>query len=145
MASNCLLLLVGSYLFISVNGLEAVADAIMAFEGWRPMTFSYRNRNPGNLRGGEVVDKSGYNMYPSFVDGYVALLNDLQAKFSGRNTHNLDQKSTLLQLMQVYAPSSAGNPTTDYATFVANWLTKVFGRSITVDSKLEEIWLCPAS
>jgi hypothetical protein len=129
---------------MSVDGIEAFADAIMDFEGWHPLSRSYVNRNPGNLRSGKLVDKEGYNIYSSLLDGYRALTVDLRAKFTdGKNTHGLGQKSTLLDLMKVYSPMASGNPTNEYTTFIANWLTKVFGRSITTESKLEEIWLCP--
>lgn len=118
-----------------VNGLEAVADAIMAFEGWKPGSRSYRNRNPGNLEHlGEYV------VYPSMMDGYRALLNDLRAKFTGVSKHNLGPNATVLQLMNVYAPAEDHNDPESYAEFVIKWVSTVLGKPITLASKLSEIW-----
>jgi hypothetical protein len=123
------------------NGLEAVADAIMQFEGWRPGTRSYENRNPGNLEiPGSNRDDKGYSIFPDFISGYSALLRELQSKFSGNNAHGIGPGSTLLALFNVYAPPSDNNPTNQYCLFVAGWVTKALGKTITPDSLLSEIW-----
>lgn len=119
-----------------MNPLEAFADAIQDFEGWRPGSMSNRNRNPGNLEhpNGEKI------VYASLLDGYKALVDDLRAKFTGNNTHGLDPQSTVLNLFEVYAPSSDNNPTRRYAVFVANWATIALKREITLNTKLGEIY-----
>jgi hypothetical protein len=127
-----------------VNGLEAVADAIMAFEGWKIGSRSYTNRNPGNLRlQGRDADDKGYTIFPDLPTGYSALLRELQSKFSGNNSHGIGPSSTLLGLFNIYAPPADNNPTNAYATFVASWVSHVLGKPVTVDSKLSEIWQAP--
>jgi hypothetical protein len=127
-----------------VSGLEACADGMMKFEGWGPTTRSYRNRNPLNLRiPGTAQDAQGFTIFPDFVSGYTAGLKDLTGKFTGHNTHGLGPSSTLLQLMNVFSPSSDNNPTNAYAHFLASWLSQALGKAITVDSKLSDIWTAP--
>jgi hypothetical protein len=124
-----------------VNGLEAVADAIMQFEGWKLGSRSYVNRNPGNLRlPGRTADDKGYTIFPDLPTGYSALLRELQSKFSGNNSHNIGPNSTLLALFNIYAPPSDNNPTNAYAAFVADWVSKALGKPITVASPLRDIW-----
>ena len=133
-----------------VSGLEATADAIMWFEGapgWKPFTAtgtpvrSYTNRNPGNLRlEGRTADDRGYTIFPDLPTGYAALLRELQSKFSGNNSHGIGPSSTVLELFDIYAPPSDDNPTNAYAGFVADWVGRVLGKSITVNSPLSDIW-----
>lgn len=125
-----------------VSGLEATADAIMHFEGWIIGSRSYENRNPGNLRlTGRTADDKGYTIFPDLPTGYAALLRELQSKFSGANVHGIGPASTLLALFNVYAPPSDDNPTNAYAEFVAQWVAKVLGKPITVNSPLSDIWV----
>ena len=119
-----------------VPALEAVADGIMHFEGWIPGSRSYRNRNPGNLESGPGV----YREFPSLVDGYQALLEELRSKFSGENQHGIGPDSTLLQLFNVYAPPSDNNPTNKYCSFVADYASHALGCSITPETRLRDIW-----
>lgn len=126
-----------------VPPLEAVADGIMQFEGWKPGSRSYRNRNPGNLEGRSVraMGKNGvYNIYASFVDGYLDLLDELEAKFSGKNSHGIGPDSTLLDLFNVYAPPSDNNPTNTYCEFVARYVSQALGVTVTPQSTLRSIW-----
>jgi hypothetical protein len=129
-----------------VNGLEAMADAIMRFEGWDPKTRSYNNRNPGNLRLASLypVDDKGYTIFPDLPTGYSALLRELQSKFSGHNTHGIGPVSTLLSLMNVYAPAADSNDPNAYAEFVAKWVGLAVGKPITVESELVNIWQAPS-
>lgn len=116
---------------MSVPVLEAIADAIMRFEGWEPGSRSYRNRNPGNLREsvyGTGKDADGYVIFGSVLDGYFALLVDLRDKLSGKTSTELGKYSTLLYFFQVYAPSADHNQPQRYATFVADWLCRVYLR-----------------
>lgn len=129
----------------NLGGLDAVALAIFCVEsghlndGTVP---AIRNNNPGNLRlPGRTADEHGYTIFPNFVTGYLALLRDLEAKFTdGHNTHGLGQSSTLLALLNVYAPAGDANNPTAYATFVAAWVSKALGKPITVINELANIW-----
>jgi hypothetical protein len=127
-----------------VSGLEAVADAIMQFEGWKIGSRSYENRNPGNLRlVGRTADEKGYTVFPDLPTGYAALLRELQSKFSGNNSHGIGPSSTLLALFNVYAPPADDNPTNEYAEFVATWVGRALGKPITINSPLSDIWQQP--
>jgi hypothetical protein len=123
-----------------VNPLEAIADAIQTFEGWHPGSRSYRNRNPGNLEGGEKVDAKNYDVFLTFVEGYQALLNELTAKFSGNNKHEIGPDSTMADLMNIYAPPSDNNPTTAYCLFICHWATTALGRTVDPSTRLGDIW-----
>lgn len=119
--------------------IEAMADAIMNFEGWHRGSRSWRNRNPGNLEGRGTMyftDMAGYRIFESLDLGWKALLDDLQAKFDG--SHGLTPASTLLDLFSIYAPSKDGNSPGAYAQFVAAWVSSVLGRHITPFTTLSE-------
>ena len=128
-----------------MNGLEAMALAMFADESGHledPTVPAIRNLNPGNLRlAGGTSDPNGYTIFPDFISGYSALLRELQAKFSGNNSHGIGQSSTLLELFNVYAPPSDNNPTNAYAEFVAGWVGRALGKPLTVNSLLSEIWV----
>lgn len=119
-----------------MNGLEAVADAIMKFEGWQPGTKSYTHRNPGNLEDGQ----GNYRMFSSFIEGYGALIQDLQAKFLGHTRTGLGPDSSVLQLMMKYAPPADNNPTVAYTNFISDWCTKALGHPVQATTKLKDIW-----
>ena len=136
-----------------MNGLEILAAGIQRFEGWDPLTRSFRNANPGNLRRAVHIDAGipvaypdddkGYVVFPDFCTGWNSLIRDLRAKFSGQNSHGLGQASTLLSLMQIYSPSADSNHPTEYAQFLAKWLAAALGKPITIESELANIWLSP--
>lgn len=124
--------------------LEAVADAIMAMEGWRAGSFSNRNRNPGNLRDSALKigeDPAGFAVFADFPTGYRALVHLLQLYFSGQNAHSIGPQSTLADLFAVYAPSSDHNSPLAYAAFVATWISTALNKPYTSQSKLGDI--CP--
>jgi hypothetical protein len=127
-----------------MNGLEATALAVFAFESGHlkdPTVPALRNNNPGNVRlQGRPADEKGYTIFPDLPTGYAALLRELQAKFSGRNSHGIGPASTLLALFNIYAPPGDNNPTNAYAAFVADYVSKALGKPITVESKLSDIW-----
>ena len=132
---------------MSVNGLEALADGIQRYEGFDPATRSFQNRNPGNLRLGVhagltsyPVDDKGYTIFPDLCTGYSALLRELRSKFTGQNEHNIGPASTLLSLMNVYAPAADKNQPNEYAEFLAKWLTIALKKPIPVESELVNIW-----
>ena len=124
---------------MSVLLLEALADAIYAYEGNRPPDRAYRNRNPGNLRADASTqnnDGAGYRVFPRFSLGYTALLDDITAKVSGQNAHGLGPGSSLWDFFRIYAPSADANDPIAYAAFVADWLSetyppKIFTRGMT--------------
>jgi hypothetical protein len=127
-----------------VTGLEAMADAISAHEGWSLGSRSYRNRNPGNLRESEkfhTTDPQGYCVFPGFVAGYLALLWELTRKITGQNKHGIGPTSTLEELFDVYAPRADRHQPNPYARFVAHWCTVALGRVITAQDLLGDI--CP--
>jgi len=119
-----------------MDSLEAVADAIMSFEGWKLGSLSYKHRNPGNIRD----TPSSYKTFPTFVEGYQALLAELRAKFSGHNSHGIGPSSTLLDLFNIYAPPSDNNPTNAYCRYVAGWVSTALEKAVTEQTKLGDIW-----
>ena len=129
---------------MKVSLLEAIADAIMHYEGWNAASRSYRNRNPGNLRAtkhDQEQDAEGYRVFPCLEVGFSMLVHDLTCKVSGRNSHHLDRHSTLLDVFKVYAPEGDKNHPVAYAAFVANWLRVVYGvAEIYSTNTLEEIF-----
>jgi len=119
--------------------LEALADAIMQFEGWFPRSRSWRNRNPGNLRPYSVIqakDADGYRVFESMADGWTALRLDLRAKFEG--SHGLTEDSTLLDLLNIYAPAGDANNPTNYTNFVCKQTSLSLNRAITPTTTLKE-------
>jgi hypothetical protein len=126
-----------------MNPLEAVADAIMHYEGWTAGSVANRNRNPGNLRDSPLKigeDPAGFAVFSDLPTGYHALLHDLECKFSGRNAEGLVPTSTLLDLFNVYAPSSDNNVPLKYADFVATWISRALHQSYSPQSQLGSIF-----
>jgi len=125
-----------------INPLEALADAIMTFEGWHVSSVSYRNRNPGNLRDSKFksgVDAKGYAIFDSFAQGYQALLYDLRAKVTGQSKHKLTPDSSLQDLFDLYAPRLDHNEPGKYCLFVCVWLNSALRLDLTPASKLREL------
>jgi len=120
--------------------IEAMADAIMSFEGWIPKgqsnaipngSRSWRNRNPGNLRPWtktQVADIDNYRIFASLVDGFAALVADLTKKL------NVDfpPTDTLFEVMNKYAPAGDSNNPTAYTIFICHRLTLTLGRPISL-------------
>lgn len=132
-----------------IDPIEALADCIMQFEGWKPPgsvtggvkgSTSWRNRNPGNLRSSSLqtgVDDKGYAIFDSLTIGWGALIRDLQSKFNG--SHNLTPQSTLTNLFDIYAPALDQNDPQQYSRTIALWLSKIYNAQVTADWKLEDI------
>jgi len=119
--------------------LEALADSMMTFEGWHKDSRSWRNRNPGNLRPyrpDQPQDGDGYRTFDSLTQGWQALLDDLSAKFAG--SHGLTPQSTLLDLLNIYAPAGDANNPTAYTQFACAWTTHILGRIITPTTTLQD-------
>lgn len=126
--------------------LEALADAIMQFEGWVPKgqsnalpngSRSWRNRNPGNLRpysNTQPRDKDNYRVFSSLVDGFQALLSDLDYKIN----KGFAPTTTLLEVMSKYAPVGDANNPTQYTTFVCHRLTLYLLRPINPSTTLQD-------
>ncbi len=114
--------------------LYRLAAAIKRYEGWKPGSRSWRNRNPGNLRSSpyEVMKVDGFSSFSSDHQGMVALMWDLYAKCNGRTSTRLGPKSTLEDLFAIYAPSGDDNNPDEYAEAVAGEL------GISVLTKLEK-------
>ena len=122
-----------------MNALEALGDAIMNFEGWHRDSRSSRNRNPGNLRplhSTDSKDSDNYRIFISLAEGFQALLTDLAAKFSG--SHGLTPDSTLLDLLNVYAPAGDANNPNAYTAFICAWTSHALGRMITPATSLRD-------
>jgi hypothetical protein len=129
---------------MAVTGLEALCDAIQHHEGWYPGSRSYRNRNPGNLRGSPYTankDPEGYDVFPDLITGYQALQFDVRCKVTGHSEHEVGPSSTLDQLFDIYAPRADHNDPNAYALAVAQWCTQALGRECTHLTTLRA--LCP--
>lgn len=92
----------------------------------RPITSSraVRNNNPGNLRSSplQVASADGFAQFNSMEEGFEALMIDLQAKQTGRSKTGLNERSTLQELISIYAPRADGNDPESYASSVARYL-----------------------
>lgn len=132
-----------------IDPIEALADAIMRFEGYYPPgsttggvkgSTSWRNRNPGNLRNSaykKSIDDKGYVIFATLGIGWQALRADLSAKFNG--SHNLTPNSTLHDLFSIYAPTLDQNDPQQYSRIVAQYLSKIYNAQVTPDWKLADI------
>lgn len=93
---------------------DLVAQTIQKIEGWFPGSLSYRNNNPGNLRpAGQpgCTPVNGFCSFPTYDDGYQALVRDLQAK--------ANRGMTIQGAINVYAPASDSNDPVSYAAQLA--------------------------
>jgi hypothetical protein len=126
--------------------VEALADAIMSFEGWIPKgennaipngSRSWRNRNPGNLRpfaAGQARDAENYRVFNSLVDGFSALIADLSHKLQ----IDFAPTNTLLEVMNKYAPVGDSNNPTQYTIFICHRLTLSLGRPINLTTTIKQ-------
>lgn len=106
----------------ATNAANTIASTIVQVEGVNP---SYTpNNNPGNLvfvgQSGATLGAGGFAAFPTYTDGYNALLNQIQVY--------ANQGLTIDQMMNKYAPAAATNDPTGvnnpnlYATYIANAL-----------------------
>ena len=83
--------------------IEALADAIAALnDASNPESEAYRLRNPGLLKSYTLrhpADEGGRRIFPSLINGYGALLYDLEAKCSGRSRSKLKATSSIRDLL----------------------------------------------
>jgi hypothetical protein len=86
-----------------VYRLEALADSIASLNDWsNPVADAYQLRNPGLLRAftlRHAADDAGRRIFPSLVDGYQALLYDLQRKCTGLSRSKLKPTDPLVELL----------------------------------------------
>lgn len=125
-----------------MNPIEAIADAIMTFEGWNAGSRSNRNRNPGNLRPYKATqprDAGGYRVFGTLAEGYEALCADLRHKCSGSARLPEGSTATLRKLFEVYAPIGDSNRPADYARYVAARVSVALGQAVTANTTLGEI------
>jgi hypothetical protein len=124
----------------ATNGAAVIAATIQKVEGYSGPstqypngTLAYQNNNPGNLiYVGQAGATQGppmpgtqyyYATFPSYQDGYNALLNQI-------NTYG-SQGLTINQMMAKYAPATDanGNPTGNNPTAYANQIASSLGVS----------------
>jgi len=100
-------------------------------------TLANRNNNPGNLRfigqTGASQGEGGFARFNTPAEGYAALMNDIQAKVTGKSRSGLKPTDTLVDFTKVYAPASDNNAPGAYAAAVANKL------GVRPDVKLHEL------
>lgn len=125
-----------------VTPIDATAMAIFTFEGARlgnPNVRNIRNNNPGNLRpyaAVQTTDGDHYRTFPTFADGWAALIADIQAKLD----KHLIPKSTMENFFDLYAPGADHNDPHGYAQFVCKWMSDALARTITLATTISEIY-----
>jgi hypothetical protein len=108
--------------------IERLMIAIGEYEGWYERgskqfpngSMSYRNHNPGNLRASPFASSSvdGYAVFRNDFIGWMALHWDLMQKARGNTVTGLGPKSTLRELIYIYAPPKDNNNSEKYLNFV---------------------------
>ena len=115
------------------------ASAIQHFEGWFPGSRSYRNNNPGNLEEEGTAGRDGlYAKFASYQDGFDRLCADLETKIM-EHPH-----ATLLQIMNIYAPSADHNNPGAYTAYVAAKLNQRFPGTVSVATTMAQLALVEA-
>lgn len=106
-----------------------VAKAIADHEGWTPPnernkdynsgSIAYRHNNPGNLRYSsfQAGQKNGFAYFFNEDIGWMALMYDIWKKCNGNTSTKLGPKSTLADLITIWAPPSE-NDTENYISVV---------------------------
>lgn len=115
--------------------LEALADAIVSLSGYRnPESSVYQARNPGALKAFSPKHPrtiEGLRIFNSHLDGYQALLYDLEIKCSGQSHTRLKGASTLRDLVL-----ARGEPETT-AQYIVKYLRRALNdREINVTTPL---------
>lgn len=106
-------------MFSMTRRADLLIEALIQHEGWVPPSAgnnymgsrSFRNHNPGNLRSSpfSIASVGGFCVFRTDQVGLMALHWDLLQKAKGNTRTNLSGKSTIRDLITVYAPSSDGN------------------------------------
>ena len=114
--------------------VSTIASTIQNVEGYYPGSLAYTNNNPGNLvyvgQPGASPGAGGFAKFPSYQDGLNALHNQIQIYAS--------RGMTIQQMMDVYAPASAGNDPAKYANTIATAL------GVPSDTSLTDLPLLPS-
>jgi hypothetical protein len=86
--------------------LEVLADSIMLRSGYLdPLDHLYVLRNPGGLKAHSdkhTKDDKGYRVFEKHIDGYRALIYDLEVKCKGNSNCGLKSNSPLKELAYVF-------------------------------------------
>lgn len=104
--------------------LPDLAAAITRMEGSCASPSNCRNNNPGNLRAyaaGQPVDSRGIRIFPSYQDGYNALLSQEQINI-GKGLTLAEFFAGKTGVYPGYAPASDNNNPAGYTSNVSNWL-----------------------
>lgn len=117
--------------------LRDLALAHQKHEGFYPPragaprgSIAWRQNNPGNLRYrsyhrnyGAVRGEKNFAKFPTYEQGFQALMDDLKAKITGNSAH-IDYRAnpTLLTYVRVYAPKDDGNNPGSYTQAIINSL-----------------------
>jgi len=120
-----------------MNGLDALALGIMQAEGFTSGSRSFKNCNPLNLRAGygEIgKDDLGLAVFPDFLTGYRAAIQDLSAKLEGRTRTGLTPSSSLLDLLQVWTGAPSLTESSEY--YIVVW--RYIGR--LESPQLSQLW-----
>ena len=114
-----------------------MALAIKEYEGWTPVSRSFRNNNAGNCRYSSVgylpiyepvgKDSNNFAIFKNYDTGFLYLCNLLRYKIEA------NPNQTLLQFMEVYAPVTDGNDPVKYAAFIGRRL------GISVDYQVKNL------
>ena len=94
------------------------------------MSKAIDNNNPGNIKDPKTGE---FMKFSSPEEGYAALMNDLQGKFTGATSTGLHGGSSLMDFAQVYAPASDNNNPGEYTAKLANQL------GVSPDTKLSDL------
>lgn len=118
--------------------------AIAEHEGWFSIASgahpagsrAYRHHNPGNLRASPFADRvvEGFAVFRNDFVGFNALQWDLMQKARGQTSTGLNGKSTIRDLIKVWAPAEDNNNVEEYIEAVV----KITG--MKEETTLEEIF-----
>jgi hypothetical protein len=103
--------------------LSEFCKAIEQYEGYKPGTRAYRNKNPGNLRHWPTQDgtEGGFAKFNTYEKGFAALKEMITRAASGKSK-TYKPTDTFLAFFRRYAPASDHNAPDPYAKFVAKKL-----------------------
>lgn len=116
--------------------LEVLAEAISRYSGYNdPSSDAYLARNPGGLIAHSPLhlrDDGNKRVFISMMDGWQALLFDIQLKLNGKSRAKLQPTDTLVKLAEAYSQQ----PTTAQAW--AGYLRKALrDQSVTQKTQLD--------
>ena len=124
--------------------LRDLALAHQMHEGWYPGSKSFRNNNPGNLRGAFGV----FIHFPTYGVGLAALEGDLKAKISGvapsiqrymKNSGKSYSQLVMIDYVSIYAPSADFNSPVSYCDDLCNHLNQYNIKPSTPLSQLNDL------